>query len=158
MHTKSFNQQMLDIVDLFLKSGGCEPIDSEELAKFAISKGLWMKSESQLIQQCKRDFSRAFREQYHRDEQGREVRTYHAVKFSSGPKQQVFWADMRSATRDHMNEAVSQRRKHILGECWQLKQDVDSYNENVNKEQPLPLFLNFEEDIREREQSTTYEG
>ncbi len=42
MHAKSYNQQLQDIVDPFVKSGGCEPIDSDEHAAFAIKKRLWM--------------------------------------------------------------------------------------------------------------------
>ena len=157
MGNKTYNEQMLDIREMYLATGKSEPIDLEDLAKFAISNGHWTRGESQIIQFCKRDFSRAFREQYHTDEQGREVRTYHAVKVSQGEQQSVLWADLRNADHEHMEKAFSQRRRLILGECLQLKNDVDSYNENVSHGPAIQLLLNFEVDVAERSQPVTFE-
>ena len=39
--TRSMNDQMLSMVDLYLSRGGRMPIDLDELAQFAIREGLW---------------------------------------------------------------------------------------------------------------------
>lgn len=97
--------------------------------------------------------SKAFREQYHRDPQGRNVRTYHAArKKSADDSQGVFWADLRTAPPEHMELAFHQRRNQIVGECVQLKKDVDSYNENNTDEAVVQTEFNFTDDIKEREQ------
>lgn len=148
---------MLDIVQLYLESGGTEPIDLDNLARFAINNQHWNKGGSKLLQLCKREFSRAFREQYHNDPQGRHVRTYHATKNrTSDGRQQVFWADMRSAPAEHTESAFQQRRTQIVGDCRQLKVDVDSYNDNNKFGRHYQLILNFIDDVAEREQPTTY--
>lgn len=99
----------------------------------------------------------AFREQYHTDPQGRSVRTFHAAtRPSSAGKQGVFWADMRDAPPEHMELAFFQRRNLIVGECLQLKKDVDSYNDNNASGILIQMIFDFSEDIAEREQPTRY--
>jgi hypothetical protein len=48
-----------------------------------------------------------------------------------------------------MEIAFQQRRNQIKGECHQLKSDVDSYNENYNKEQPIQAVFDFTNDLDE---------
>jgi hypothetical protein len=50
-----------------------------------------------------------------------------------------------------MRIAFQQRRKQIVGDCRQLKNDVDSFNENVNPGPPIQLVLDFTQDIAELE-------
>jgi hypothetical protein len=50
-----------------------------------------------------------------------------------------------------METAFRQRRGQIVGECRQLKRDVDSYNQNARIENPIPLVLDFTHDIAEEE-------
>lgn len=148
---------MLQIVQVYLDAGGTEPIDLDEVARFAINNGHWKKHASKLLQMCKRDFSRAFREQFHTDSQGREVRTYHAARSrDTGGAQRVFWADMRTASADHMETAFHQRREQIVGDCTQLKRDIDSYNDNNRHGSHYQLELSFVDDVAEREQPKQY--
>jgi hypothetical protein len=153
----TMNDRMLDIVEQYLAQGGETPIDLNALAQFAIRNNYWKGQGTALVQLCKRDFSRAFREQYHTDPQGRSVRTFHAVtRSSTAGKQGVFWADMREASAEHMELAFSQRRNLIVGECLQLKKDVDSYNDNNTSGALIQMIFDFSEDIAEREQPTRY--
>lgn len=155
--TKSYSNAMLDIVYRYLGDGGTEPINLDALARYAINNGLWKKHRSALVQLCKRDFSRAFREQFHTDAQGRQVRTYHATKsYSGGTEQHVFWADLRTAPPEHVELAFQQRRSQIVGDCRQLKVDVDSYNEYNSHGGYYQLLLDFTDDVAELEQPTQY--
>lgn len=155
--TKSYTDAMFNIVSQFLADGGTEPIDLDELARYAINTGQWTKHGRSLLQLCKRDLSRAFREQYHTDPQGRQVRTYHAAtSHVTGGEQRVFWADLRTAPPEHIELAFQQRRSQIVGDCRQLKMDVDSYNENNGHGALFQLVLDFTEDIAELEQPTQY--
>jgi hypothetical protein len=77
--------------------------------------------------------AKAMREEYIVDPQGRTVRAKHAARIRQGNRQMTLWADIRTASQNHMAIAFQQRRQQILGECHQLKSDVDSYNENANR-------------------------
>ena len=59
------------------------------------------------------------------------------------------WADMRTATREHMEVAFQQRRRGIVGDCKQLKNDVDSYNDNFNSEAAIQIIFDFTDDLEE---------
>lgn len=91
------------------------------------------------------------REEYITDPQGRKVRAKHVIKIEQNGKQVGFWDDMRWASRKHMQIAFQQRRQQIVGDCRQLKTDLDSYNENYNKEKPLQMSFNFTRDLEELE-------
>lgn len=108
-----------------------------------------------------RDLSRAAREQYHTDPQGRRVRTKHARKvqeFKDGEwVQSTLWADMRNADPEHMRASLQQRRQYIVDDCFQLKQDKDSFNDNNTHGVEIQLELDFTEDVAERELPDDYE-
>lgn len=150
---------MLDIVRLYIAQGGEEPLDLEDLARFAIENGHWDKHGIKNLQLrlCKKDFSRAFREQYHDDPQGRHVRTYHAkIDYTGYHKQKTFWVDIRKADEEYASTAFHQRRSRIVGDCRQLKTDVDSYNDNNMHGGFYQLLLDLTDDVAEREQPTKY--
>ena len=50
-----------------------------------------------------------------------------------------------------METAFRQRRGQILGECKQLKADVDSYNDNASPTNPIPMVFDFTYDLAEME-------
>jgi hypothetical protein len=58
---------------------------------------------------------------------------------------------MRIATRDYMETAFQQQRQQIVGDCHQLKNDVDSYNDNINPSQPIQMVFDFRDDLAEIE-------
>jgi len=79
------------------------------------------------------------------------VRTFHAKR-----EQGVFWDDMRNASEEYMEQAFAQRRNLIVGECVQLKNDVDSYNDNNATGSTIQMVFDFSDDILEREQPMQY--
>ncbi|MDD5585349.1 MAG: hypothetical protein PHY92_00135 [Alphaproteobacteria bacterium] len=95
--------------------------------------------------------SRALRGDYDIDSQGRRYRKNHAVKVMKDGVQYTLWASMEHAPRPHMAKAFSQRREQIIGDCFQLKTDVDVYNGKNLEQPPIQLELNFTDDVAERE-------
>ena len=91
------------------------------------------------------------REEYITDPQGRTVRAKHVARVERSGEQIALWADIRTANRQHMEIAFQQRRQQIVGDCRQLKADVDSYNENRNPGPPVQLVLDFTADVQEME-------
>jgi hypothetical protein len=55
--------------------------------------------------------------------------------------------------RVEIRSLVSARRRGIVGDCFQLKMDLDHYNEENPKQAPIPLVLDFTEDVAEMEAS-----
>jgi len=60
------------------------------------------------------------------------------------------WANIDTAPRAHMVKAFAQRRMQIVGDCFQLRQDVDHYNDVSAETEPIQLVLDFTEDVEER--------
>ena len=89
------------------------------------------------------------REEYITDPQGRRVRAKHAARIEKDGKPLALWDDIRTASREHMQTALQQRRRQVVGDCVQLKVDADSYNDNRNPEEPIPISFDFTYDVEE---------
>ena len=91
------------------------------------------------------------REEYITDAHGRRVRVKHPATVQRGGEQLVLWDDLRTASRDHMKLSFQQRRQQIVGDCRQLKTDVDSYNDRNLGDQPIQMIFDFTMDLAEIE-------
>jgi len=150
IHTR----QMQHIVRRYREAGQKWPATTHEMAKWAVAQKLWAPQPSTIIDQCADHLARAMREEYITDPQGRAVRAKHAARVEVSGEQATLWADIRTAPRNHMETAFRQRRGQILGECRQLKSDVDSYNQNASLVNPIPMVFDFTYDLAEMEAVT----
>jgi hypothetical protein len=53
--------------------------------------------------------------------------------------------------REHMEIAFKQRRNQVVGDCHQLKTDVDSFYDNRSPRNPIPMLFDFTDDLAEIE-------
>lgn len=126
MAKTSMARQMQRITNKYMNSGEPWPASTKQIAKWAIINKLWAPHPSNLVNQCADELARAMREEYIVDPQGRTVRAKHAARIPNKGQQVTLWADIRTAPRKHMEVAFKQRRNQIVGDCCQLKADVDS--------------------------------
>lgn len=147
----TLTKQLQKIVRQYLEEGQSWPTTTQDIARWAIRKGLWAPKQAAIIDQCANQLARAMREEHITDPQGRIVRAKHVAKINRNGAQLAFWDDIRTATRQHMEIAFQQRRQQVVGDCKQLKTDVDSYNENRNPGRPIQLNLDFTHDVEEAE-------
>jgi hypothetical protein len=147
----TYNEQMQRIVQKYRETGEAWPATSHQIAAWAIRNGQWEAYRATMIDICADHLARAMREEYIKDPQGRTVRAKHAARIEKDGEQLVLWADIRTASREHMVVAFQQRRRQIVGDCRQLKADVDSYNDNRNPGEPIQMIFNFTFDLEELE-------
>lgn len=147
----SYHEKLQTLVGQYRKTGNKWPATTKEIAAWLIERQLWEPSRGIVLSRCAEEISRALRDEYITDPQGRRVRAKHAARLSKGPRQEVLWDDYRIATRKHMKISFNQRREQIVGDCRQLKTDVDSYNDNANEGAPIQLVLDFTLDVEEIE-------
>ena len=148
------NKLLHKLVQEYINAGQPWPASAHQIARWAVGTKRWEPKASAVINQCADRIAQAMREEYITDPQGRKVRAKHAIKIDHDGKQIGFWDDMRSASREHMAVAFQQRRQQVVGDCRQLKTDMDSYNENYNCEKPIQMSFNFTRDLEEIELET----
>jgi hypothetical protein len=148
---KTYAEQMQAIVTSYIEAGQAWPASAHEIASWAIRKKEWQPQPSSVVDMCADQLARAMREEYITDAQGRRVRSKHAARVRRNDRQTTLWADIRSADRTHMQIAFQQRRQQIVGDCAQLKRDVDSYNENRVADNPIQMVFDFTRDLTEIE-------
>jgi len=154
----TYSEQLQRVVQQYVDSGEPWPASTRDIASWAINKGLWTAHRDSLVGQCADDLARAMREEYIRDRQGRTVRAKHAARILKCGEQQTLWADIRTASRVHMETALKQRRQQIVGDCRQLKADTDSFNDNHPDERPIQMSFNFTRDLEELEAAERHEA
>ncbi len=146
----TYTEQMQRVVARYRVAEQPWPATMKRVANWAIENNLWHPQRDSLIRQCAEELAKALREEYMVDPQGRTVRAKHAARFDVDGEQQVLWADIRTADRKHMEIAFQQRRQQIVGDCHQLKLDVDSFNENANKG-VIQMVFDFTDDLADLE-------
>lgn len=127
------------------------PSGTREAVEWAVAQGLLDLPQIDPYDVLAGQMASALREEIQTDSKGRRYRVNHAVRVSKGGVQYTFWAIMGYAGHPHMEKAFAQRREQIIGDCVQLRTDVDAYNDmNVGKTPVIQLVLDFTEDVEER--------
>ena len=151
MNAPTKDERLQKIVETYRSGGNRWPTTPRRMAEWAISQGLWAPQPDTFIGKCAEELSHAMRVEYITDPQGRRVRAKHAARVEEEGEQLVLWDDIRSAPPVHMEISFAQRRQQVVGDCRQLKNDVDSYNEIANPGPPIQMIFDFTDDMAELE-------
>jgi len=157
----TYRERMLAIHRQYLAAGGKTPVRLDELYDFARQSGLWAPPPSDARKRFREDMAQALREDYFTDRAGRTVRRQHAIKIKEENDegkmvQKSLWDDIDTGTREHIATACQLRRKQIVGDCKQLKNDADHFNDERPKEKPIRMLWDFTDDLVEADQPTIY--
>jgi hypothetical protein len=145
-----------DIVRRYREAHHNRPAEAIEMADWALRNDLWKPKPVDLRKQLAEELSRAMSEEFFTDPQRRRVRAKHVARVDVGGKQKNLWVDLRDknpASAKLKIVSLQNRRQQIVGDCKQLKTDVDSFNENYNYTnlEPFQLILDFTDDVAEAE-------
>lgn len=146
----TYTEQLQRIWKQYEEEHGRLAASARDVVIWGVSNGLISLAHRDPYDQLAEDMSRALREQYSTDAKGRRYRVNHAVRVYKNGVQVTFWAMMDFAARSHMEKAFTQRREQVVGDCYQLRVDVEAYNGLHPEQPPLPLILDFTHDVEER--------
>jgi hypothetical protein len=148
----AYSNQIKKYIDRYKNEINSGPaVDPHELAAWAYRNGLHKPSTKTIIDLIAKDISQIFREEYRIDKQGRRYRANHAIRKKQDNKTLSLWADIDdpNAPHQHFQKSFAQRRSQIIGDCFQLKTDVDVYNDARKPSEPIQLILDFTLDVEE---------
>jgi hypothetical protein len=154
----SYNKEIQALVEEFRRDVSDGPVPSRVVAGWMLREKKWAPTQEEAIDILTRHVSYAMRTQFNTDPDGRRVRRKHAVRYLEAkpdgtPTQTAFWWDIEMANPQFMLQSFQQRRAGAADICWQMKQDLDSYNKFYNKGAPLQISFDFRDDNEERELS-----
>lgn len=149
----SYSDEVKKYVAMYLEEFGGDSglVDPHDIAGWAYTRGLMKPNPKTIVDVLAADISQVFREEYRTDKLGRRYRAKHAVKEKVGKKQIALWADIddKNAPRSHFVKSFAQRRQMIVGDCVQLKIDMDVYNDKNAAEEPIQAIFDFTDDVNE---------
>ncbi len=151
-------QQLQRIVEEYRREGNQWPAAMADVADWAVRTKRYDLTAPRPKKLVARELAQAMREEYITDEKGRRVRAKHPARAWRNGRQLMLWDDIRTAPRDHMEEAFRLRRRRIAAECKQVKTDVDSYNGAHPHERPTQMPLDFTYDVEEMELADKVSG
>lgn len=146
----TYNEKLQRIWHSYADEHGSFPETPRVALKWGVSKGMIPLPEVDPYAKLVEDMSTALRQEYAVDSEGRRYRVNHAVRVTRGGVQYTFWAIMKDAPREHMQKAFIQRREQIVDDCAQLSTDVEAYNGMNSDQPPIPMLLDFRDDVAER--------
>jgi hypothetical protein len=147
----NFHEQLLKIVEDY-RAAGCDwPATREQIAEWAVDNARYELTRGMAQRQCAEKIGRAMGLEHVKDRKGRSVRKYYAARIRENGQLVMKWDDL-NAERPFMEVAAANRRNQILGQCWQLKNDTDSYSERQCPEDPIQIDFNFDIDLEELSQ------
>jgi hypothetical protein len=147
----NFQDQLLQIVEDY-RADGCEwPATREQIAEWAVANERYQLTRGMATRQCAEKIGRAMGLEHVKDRKGRSVRKYYAARIPENGQLVMKWDDW-NAKRSFMEVTAANRRNQILGQCWQLKNDMDSYSERKCPDRPIQTDFNFNVDLEELSQ------
>src|SRR5690606_8571697 len=105
------------------------PVSLDNVAAWAIEQGLYRPAPRDVVKLCREALAESLRQEKRVDSKGRKYRAKHSVRTNIGGVQLSLWADIDNAPRSFMEKSFSQRRKSIVDDCFQVKQDIDHFND-----------------------------
>jgi len=157
------NRKMLYIIEQYKKAHPDEGVEAMPhlVAPWAVKEGIWKRPPMQPEEILRRSLSRALRDEVMEDPAGRPVRKHHPVisevQTPDGPKRYSTWWPIYDAPPEKMRASLQLRRRAALGDVRQLQFDFMSYNDfNHFKATLPPMDFNFNKDLAEMEEPTTY--
>jgi hypothetical protein len=148
----AYGSQVKSYIERYQTEMGSDGLlDPHAVAEWAYQHGLHKPSVRTVVDAIASDIAQYFREEYRTSERGQRYRAKHAVRFKQGDRTMSLWADMDDSKtpRNHFVRSFAQRRQQIVGDCYQLKTDVDVYNEKDPSQQPIQVPLDFALDVEE---------
>lgn len=147
----SYNEKLQAYWQQYKEAGHEGPASAKDIAAWVVDQGIWKPRAADIVKVLAEDLSRAFREEYRTDARGRRYRAKHPMRVTKDGAQLFLWDDMATASRDHMERAFAWRRQQVVGDCHQLKIDVDVYNDQNPAAERVQLILDFTNDVAELE-------
>jgi len=150
-----YTNQVKEYVERYKAETGKDGLlDPHEVAAWALHNGLHKPNQKTMIDAIAADISQVWREEYRTDQRGRRYRAKHAATHKMGNRTQSLWADLDDpfAPHEHFVRSFAQRRQQIVGDCLQLKTDVDVYNDKRDPVVPVQVPLDFSPDVAELQQ------
>ncbi|MFT9331918.1 MAG: hypothetical protein ABF533_07830 [Acetobacter persici] len=146
-----YSEQMQAIFERYRATVSSDPVSLDEVAAWALNEGLFRPSPRDVAKLCRDALADSLRQEKRIDAKGRKYRAKHSVRTWIKGQQLSLWADIDNAPRDFMKKSFAQRRQSIVGDCFQIKQDVDHFNDERQDEEPIQIILDFTEDVAEME-------
>lgn len=152
----TFSEQMQAIFDRYTDEVDSSPVSLDNVAAWAIQQGLYRPAPRDVVKLCREALAESLRQEKRVDAKGRKYRAKHSVRTNVGGVQLNLWADIDTAPRSFMEKSFGQRRKSIADDCFQIKQDIDHFNDENPDELPIQMVLDFTDDVAEMEAAARY--
>jgi hypothetical protein len=147
----SYKEQLQSIWRQFEKEHGFEPSTIRDCFEWAYQNKLWSPRPQDIAKIFGREMAEALRQEMRTDASGRRYRAKHCIRVNYGGVQMPLWGDIDKHSRTFLQQSFGERREGSVKDLYQLKQDVDHFNEFRSNGNHIQLILDFTDDVAELE-------
>lgn len=149
---KSFKQQFQDIFAEYQRlHPDMQTVQLDYVYRWAKEERKWEPHPRDEAKWFRNQMAEALRDEHRVDSSGRKHRSKLPVVTKSGGVQTVLWGDIDNFPLPLFQKNVQQRRNQIVGDCVQLRIDIDHYNDAHPLEESVQTDLfDFTDDVDER--------
>jgi hypothetical protein len=138
----------------YILATGDQAWTTYKIASWLIATGQYEQRKVDATKYLSRQLSGAARSATITDENGYQIRRYHAYRL--GPDQPMLWSDMETLRPEQMRESKTMRRNKMAAGAVQLYLDLDYFNRHKNPGDPILFDPDFTKDIEDRIQPSEY--
>ena len=133
----SVKRQRQRQIRLYLEETGKSAFDMNEVAEWAMKRGIKAPQPQRPIDLLAKQFRDAARSEIlHDPDDGKPYRVYHAVR-NDGQLGLFTWVNIHDAPRRAMHKSAYQRREQMIGDGLQLTLDLRTWNKLHSDEEPI---------------------
>ena len=146
----SVKRQRQRQIRLYLEETGKSAFDMNEVAEWAMKRGIKAPQPQRPIDLLAKQFRDAARSEIlHDPDDGKPYRVYHAVR-NDGQLGLFTWVNIHDAPRRAMHKSAYQRREQMIGDGLQLTLDLRTWNKLHSDEEPIHLTMDLSPDVEWR--------
>jgi len=150
-----YTRDLESFIPQYIAATGDVAWTAATVAAWAIDNDLWEQREVNAIRQLARELSAVARQVTFLDENGNEVRKYHAYRL--GDDQPMLWEGIEEIAPENMERAKTMRRAKLVAGAIKLTIDLNYYNETVNPGDSILFDTDFQRDIADYFQPSLYD-
>ena len=154
-HKRASSRRLWFVAEEYMRAQNITDIsqvDWDDFAKWAHANDKYRVVLPDPVQLIRRSVSRALRDSLELDKQERLIRRFHHVLIEDPITHEKIdrWVDITTAPPKQMKLSLTVRREAAFADVFQLKTDLDSYNDNNSFGAKLEMDFNYNLDLQER--------
>ncbi len=150
-----FDRDVERMIADYIAETGDQKWTRQKVAQWAIENDRYEQRKRSAIKELSREIGRVAQQTSFIDDDGLEVRKYHA--WPVGPDQPRCWSTIDAISPENMSRSLQDRRDKLIDGAVRVVNDADHFNKRYNPGDPIQVETDLTQDVKWRRQPGLYD-